>query len=130
MAFNHGSVATILFASVEYSADFKNVNFDTSIDIAETSALGTTSKTYVPGLESSKLKCGGMLEPTMEAALVALKRTITTFEYRPAGTGTGKVKYTGSCIITTLSIGTGVGDMASFDADVQVTGPVTRGTQS
>lgn len=129
MAFSHGSLATLLVNSVDYSAFFKDANFDTNIDVAETSALGTTSKTYVPGLEGSKFKLSGMYDPTTYAAFAALKRTTTTFEYRPAGTGSGKPKFSGSCIVTSLTVKTDIKDMANFDAEIQVTGAVTVGTQ-
>jgi hypothetical protein len=49
------------------------------------------------------------------------------FEFQPTGVS-GESKYTGACILTNYSLSSPVGDVVTFSADFQVTGPVTRGT--
>lgn len=129
MAASHGSVAHLLVNSVDYSTYLKDASFDTNVEAAEVTGLGSISKSYIPGIEESTFKLGGHYDPTIASDFAALKRTITTFEYRPAGSGTGLPKYTGSCIITSMTVGTSVSGAATFDAAVQVTGNVTLGVQ-
>jgi hypothetical protein len=129
--FNHGSVAKLLLATVDYSNVLSEAGLSQDIDTAETSALGTTAKTYVPGLTDGSFKLSGMLDTTADAALAGFKgNAAVAFDYRPQGTGTGLIKYTGNCIMTSYNISASVGDMASIDADFQVTGAITRAIQS
>lgn len=129
--FNHGSVAILLLNAVDYSEYLSEAGLEREIDSAETSALGTTAKTYVPGLTDGSFSLSGMYEPTLDTALDGFHGDASIpFEYRPAGTGSGKPKYTGNCILTSYSISTSVDDMASIEAEFQVTGAITRAAQS
>jgi hypothetical protein len=53
-----------------------------------------------------------------------------SFEYGPEGSASGRIKYTGECICTSYEPGSPVGDVVTYSAEYQITGPVTRGTYS
>lgn len=132
MAFSHGSVATMSLGGTDVSQYLSEAGLSEEVDTAETSALGTTKKTYVPGLEDASFSLSGMYDPTVDALLNGFKGNASvSFVYRPAGAGSGTLpEYTGNCIMSSYSISASVDDMASIEAEFQVTGGVTRAIQS
>lgn len=130
MAFSHGKVATLSVNAVGLTGYLSDVAMSRDFDTAETSVLGSTDKSYVPGLRDGTFSCSGMLDPTFDAALDAMTGLIIAFVYRPQGAGTGLTEYSGNCILTSYNIKTGIGDMAAVDAEFQRTGTLTRTVQS
>ncbi len=134
MAFNHGSVAIFKVDDAgatlrDLSTYLKNAGLARSADTAETSALGTTAKTYVVGLVDATIPIEGMFDPTVDGYLSGLLGFgPTDFEYFPAGepVGATKPKFSGQCILTSYEVTTGVDDMATISGEFQVTGAVTR----
>ena len=107
-----------------------DVDFPETVDVAETSTLGDSSKSYIVGMKDSTLSIAGLWDSTLDGILGAVvgQSATLSFEYSPAGTGSGEIKYTGECILTGYSQNSPVGDVVSFSADFQVSGDVTRGT--
>ncbi|BAQ84729.1 Phage minor tail protein 2 [uncultured Mediterranean phage uvMED] len=135
MAFVHGksSVFKLDNASgslTDISAFVNNVDFPETADVAETSVLGASNKTYIVGLKDATISLSGLFDATADAifgAVVGQTATLS-FEYSPEGTATGKIKYTGECILTNYAMSSPVGDVVAYSADLQVSGAVTRGT--
>ena len=114
----------------DISAFVNNVDFPETADVAETTTLGASNKTYIAGLKDATISLGGVRDATADAifgAVVGQAATLS-YEYSPEGTGSGKIKYTGECILTNYAISSPVGDVVAFSGDLQVTGAVTRGT--
>ena len=135
MAFVHGknSVMKLDNASgslTDISAFVNNVDFPETADVAETSVLGASNKTYLAGLKDATIGLTGFFDATADAifgAVIGQSATLS-FEYSPEGTGSGKVKYTGECILTNYALSSPVGDVVAYSGDLQVSGAVTRGT--
>ena len=135
MAFVHGksSVFKLDNASgslTDISAFVNNVDFPETADVAETTTLGASNKTYISGLKDATISLSGVWDATADAifgAVVGQAATLS-YEYSPQGTTGGNVKYTGECILTNYAISSPVGDVVAFSADLQVSGAVTRGT--
>ena len=135
MAFVHGksSVYKLDNASgslTDISAFVNNVDFPETADVAETSVLGASNKTYIVGLKDATISLSGLFDATADAifgAVVGQTATLS-FEYSPEGTASGKIKYTGECILTNYAMSSPVGDVVAYSADLQVSGAVTRGT--
>ena len=107
-----------------------NVDFPETADVAETSVLGASNKTYIVGLKDATISLSGLFDATADAifgAVVGQTATLS-FEYSPEGTASGKIKYTGECILTNYAMSSPVGDVVAYSADLQVSGAVTRGT--
>ena len=122
MAFVHGSDSVFKIDNAsgsltDISAFVNNVDFPETADVAETTTLGASNKTYIAGLKDATISLGGV----GQAATLS-------YEYSPEGTASGKIKYTGECILTNYAISSPVGDVVAFSGDLQVTGAVTRGT--
>ena len=135
MAFTHGkdSVFKLDNASgslTDISSFVNNVDFPETADVSETTTLGADNKTYIAGLKDATISLSGLWDATADAifgAVVGQSATLS-FEYSPEGTSSGKVKYTGECILTNYSISSPVGEVVGYSADLQVSGAVTRGT--
>jgi hypothetical protein len=135
MAFVHGSDSVFKLDNsggslTDISTYVNNVDFPETADVAETSTLGASNKTYIVGLKDATISLGGLFDATVDAILGAVvgQSATLSFEYSPEGTASGKVKYTGECILTSYTLSSPVGDVVGFSADLQVSGAVTRGT--
>ena len=135
MAFVHGSDSVFKLDNsggslTDVSSYVNNVDFPQTADVAETTTLGASNKTYIVGLKDATISLSGLWDATADAifgAVVGQSATLS-FEYSPEGTGSGAVKYTGEAIMTNYAKSSPVGDVVGYSADLQVTGAVTRGT--
>ncbi len=106
-----------------------NVDFPETIETAETTAFGATSKSYIVGLRDATISCSGSWDATVDGYFQGgAEPASRSFVFGPAGSTSGNVKYSGEAILTSYSVSNPVGDVATFTADFQVTGDVTRGT--
>lgn len=139
MAFRHGKNASFKLDNsggtlTDISAYCDEVSLPRTIETAETTTFGVSggSKTYVTGLNDSTISVSGKWDSTLDAHLAGVlgQEASLSFEYGPEGTTSTRIKFTGECIMTSFEVGSPVGDVVSFSAEFQVTGPVTRGTFS
>jgi len=105
-----------------------SVDFPETIETAETTAFGATSKSYIVGLRDASISVSGLWDATVDGYIIGTEPATRSFIFGPAGTTGGNVKYTGECILTNYSVSAPVGDVVTFSLDLQVTGNVTRGT--
>jgi len=112
----------------DISDTLTSVDFPETIDTAETTAFGSTSKSYIVGLRDATLSVSGIWDATVDGYFIGTEPASRTFIYGPAGDTGGNVKYTGEAILTSFSISNPVGDVVTYSADFQVTGDVTRTT--
>lgn len=105
-----------------------SVDFPETIETAETTAFGATSKSYVVGLRDATISVNGLWDATVDGYIIGTEPASRSFIFGPAGTTSGNVKYTGEAILTNYSVSSPVGDVVTFSIDLQVTGDVTRGT--
>lgn len=131
--FAHGKSAVFKIAdSGATLRDISNVvnssALSRSAETAEVTALGNSSKAYIPGLKDATISIEGMADVTTSGYLDGVLGTTTTWEFYPAGSTAGQVKYAGSGILTSLETSAEVGGAVSISGEVQVTGDVTRTT--
>lgn len=114
----------------DISNTLTDVSFPQSVDTAETSAFGSSAKTYVVGLTDATISVSGMFDATVDAHLNGIlgQAATVSFEYGPEGSTSPNVKYTGECILTSYEKSGAIGDMVSYSAEFQVSGAVSRGT--
>lgn len=105
----------------------------------ETTAHGTTSRTYIPGLKDGEYSFTLMYNTTPAAAQrpqhrvrqLWENRTATTWRVREQGTGTGLPEYTFSGFITEFSPDLANDDQAvSASVSIKISGAVTHAFQS
>jgi len=105
-----------------------DVSFPQTIDTAETTAFGSSNKSYIVGLKDTTISVSGIWDATVDGYISGTEPASRSFIYGPAGTTGGNVKYTGEAIMTNYSVSNPVGDVVTFSMDLQVTGAVTRGS--
>ncbi len=105
-----------------------SVDFPETIDTAETTAFGATSKSYIVGLRDATISVSGLWDATIDGYIIGTEPATRTFIFGPAGSTGGNVKYTGECILTNYAVSNPVGDVVTYSLDLQVTGNVTRTT--
>ena len=105
-----------------------SVDFPEIIETAETTAFGSTSKSYIVGLRDATISVSGIWDATVDGYIIGTEPATRTFIFGPAGSTGGNVKYTGEAILTNYSVSSPVGDVVTFSLDLQCTGGVTRTT--
>lgn len=133
MPFVHGKSAVFKVDNsggslTDISAYCDNVDFPITADTAEVTTFGDSSKEYVAGLKDATISIGGSWDATADGVLAPIVGVAGSFEYGPAGSTAGNIKFTGEAICTGYTVTAPVGDKVSFSAEFQVTGAVTRGT--
>ena len=100
-------------------------------DMAETTTFGSISKTFQGTLRNGdSISVSGKWDATLNTQITALLglSTSSTFDYSPAGTGTGAPKVTGECFVSSYEVSSSVADLVTFSLSLQITGAVTWGT--
>jgi hypothetical protein len=135
MAFVHGKSAAFKLDDSggtlrDLSSYLMEVSFPSTIETAEVTAFGASNKAYIVGLEDTTISLTGKWDSTFDGYIAGVlgQAASLSFEYGPAGTTGGLVKYSGECYVTSYNIGSPVGDAVSASVELQVTGAVTRGT--
>lgn len=137
MAATHGYKAVIKVADSgatlrDLTGYISSTGLQRLADMAETTVLGASAKTYIPGQTDGTIPLEGNFDPTADGYLAGILgyETAVAFEYYPAGepVGSTKPKYSGSCFLASYDIETGVDDKASISGELQITGTVTRAT--
>jgi predicted secreted protein len=106
-----------------------SVDFPETLDTAETTAFGSSAKSYIPGLTDATISISGIWDATVDGYIAGgAEPASRSFIFGPAGSTASNVKYTGEAIVTSFSISNPVGDVVTYSLDLQVTGAITRGT--
>lgn len=139
MAFVHGKSAVFKLDDSgatlrDLSAYLNDISLSRDIETAETTTFGVagSAKTYIVGLSDATFSISGLFDATADGYLAGVlgQSATLSFEYGPAGSSAGLVKYSGECIMTSYEVSAAVGDAVQASADFQVTGAITRGTWS
>lgn len=101
------------------------------VELADVTAFGDEGHKNIPGLENASVSVSGNWDAALDAIFgttVQWKAATRSFEFGPAGSTTGLVKYSAECWITNFTVSAGVADKVTWSATLQVDGVVTRGT--
>ena len=106
-----------------------SVDFPETLDTAETTAFGSSAKSYIVGLTDATISVSGIWDATVDGYIAGgAEPASRSFVFGPAGSTAGNVKYTGEAIVTSYSISNPVGDVVTYSLDLQVTGAISRTT--
>jgi hypothetical protein len=141
MAFVHGKggvfkIDTAAGSLTALTAYIDQWSISNSVDMAETTTMGSEVKTWLSGQSDGTISVSGLYDSTASTGpdvvlqgLIGLETT-SSFELGPEGGTAGKTKYSGECFLTGYEITAAGGDAVKFTADFQVTGAITKGTFS
>jgi predicted secreted protein len=106
-----------------------SVDLPETLDTAETTAFGSSAKSYIVGLTDATISVSGIWDATVDGYIAGgAEPASRSFVFGPAGSTAGNVKYTGEAIVTSYSISNPVGDVVTYSLDLQVTGSISRTT--
>lgn len=135
MAFTHGKSAVVKLDNgagslTAITAYVDNITFNQTGDVAETSVLGLTSKTFVAGLKNATGQMDGPYDPTVIAILQAALAPASTksLEIYPQGTTTGLDLFQCEVLGTSLNFTDNLGGAGKYTFGFQVSGNVTLTT--
>ena len=100
----------------------------------EVTALGDEGAKFIAGLEDTTVTLSGIYDDTAGAGPDAVLGPLRAhgspvdFEYGPAGSASGAVKYHGACWVASYDLRSRVGDKVEWSCALQVDGVVSRGT--
>lgn len=109
------------------SSGLNDMGLDRVLDTAEVTTFGENDRTYLVGLRGATFNFSGNFNSTQATRLDGMlgHSTAATCVYGPGGNTTGFHSYEFSANLTSLSVGSPVGDKVSMSGALQITGAVT-----
>ena len=133
MAFQSGSKQKIVWSGFDLTAFSRGLDVEPSVDVADTTVFGLSSKTYITGLKDARVSLEGLLDGAAtgndvrlfaDLAATAIAGLVgTSF---PQGDALGNVGYGFLAHEVSLKVTTPVADVSQLSASFQVTGGVDR----
>ena len=131
--------AYVVLASTDISQYVTSVTLSSTLDVVETTSMGSTSRTRVAGLRDNQVVlefnqdfASGALETLIYPSDATTKiGTAVAMEVRPTSAAVGPTnpKYTFSALITEWqSLSGSVGELASVSVSWPVSGAITKAT--
>lgn len=107
-----------------------SISFPQVIEPSETTAFGKSFKTYIVGLRDTTISISGKFDATYDGYISGVlgQATLLDYEYGPAGSTGGFIKYSGTCLVTSYSLQSTVADVVTFSLELQSSDTVTRAT--
>jgi len=108
--------------------EVKSFNLNINADQIETSSIGDTWKGSLPGLKSWDVSITANYDPSDAAQADLIEGADVDMELVHSGETSGYEKFTGTGVVTSVSISTGENDVVSYEVTVTGNGALTRGT--
>ena len=133
MSFRHGKDGRVLVGAYELSSYFNEMSSSKSIETAETTAFGSSAKTYITSLTDGTISFSGMFDSSADAVSEVFEAIIA------AGSSTaitmaqdGGLTIGSSCVIaqalqTSYDITVPVADVVALSGEFQVTDGLQSG---
>lgn len=134
MTYIHGKDTVVTINGSDISAFTNSTDFKDTTETHETSCYGVARKTYKAGLGDGTVTIKGIHDNGAggpRKVLKALKAagTAVTFIFRPEGTGSGKQQSSVSVIVKSYNDSDPVGDLVTWESELQMTGALTETDQ-
>jgi len=135
MAFRHGKDTHFTLDDTDLTLRLDEVSMPDEIQAAESTVFGQGAKSFQPGLEEATISLSGKYQADVEELYAQIKAkqrvgTLIPWIYGPEGPGEGRRRRTGEGVVTSFETSNPVGDIVSFDIEIQVSGVVTYDTFS
>jgi hypothetical protein len=133
MAFVHGKGTSVLLNAFDVSAFLNSADQTISVETAETTCFGSSSKSYVVGLRDGTVSVGGYFDGAANAVDSVLSTAIgstasSVLSIADEGLTIGNRCLVAQAIDTSYQITGAVGDAVSVSAEFQVEGTGTGGS--
>lgn len=131
--FRHGKNVNVFIDEFDFSTYFNDFSASTSVDTAETSAFGTSAKTYVVGHRDGTISLSGMFEGTastgtdefFDNALGNATKALVIVAPEGHSNGTGAIMLEADD--TSYEVSSAIADIVQASAEFQSTDAVEHG---
>lgn len=126
--FVHGLNTVLHLGGLELTSYFRSSNLDTSKETVETTAFGSTSKTFIPGLRDATASLEGMFDGSLSAALDSALAAANgkPYTFFNEGDAVGKFGFGLLAIETGYAVSSGMDDVNQISAEFQANGGADR----
>ena len=106
-----------------------SVSFNQVINLIGADTLGRVNTRFVSGLKDATFSFNVLWDATLDGWIYGGSEPDTrSFEWFPEGTDSGKIKYSGECVLRNVSMTSGVDATVMTTLECQVTSAITRST--
>jgi hypothetical protein len=134
MAYQHGRSTVVSVAAKDLSAYTNTSQLNRKADVHDTTCYGVDDKTKQGGLRENTFTMGGIYDSTIATSprgvFVGAVGSTLAIVRKPEGTGSGKPNEAFSGVLNSYVETNPVADMVSWQADFDISGPVTTTTQA
>ena len=131
--FRHGKNVNVFIDEFDFSTYFNDVSASTTVDTAESSAFGTSAKTYVVGHRDGTISLSGMFEGTastgtdefFDNALGNATKALVIVALEGHSNGTGAIMLEADD--TSYEVSSAIADIVQASAEFQSTDAVEHG---
>ena len=127
MATHHGKDAVVHVGGTNIG-QATGFTVDTTHDIVEDTALGSSMKSYVVGRGTFTASIDMSFDDDDTAQTSLVQGSSLSFEFMPEGSGSGERKFSGTGIITGMSVGVTLDGVPTRTVSLQGNGGLTIGT--
>jgi len=130
--FRHGRGTKLLFNQFELSNYFKDASVSQSVDTPETTAFGSSVKSYVVGMLDGRVSLGGMFAGDADGVDEVLQGVFgqespILFTYAPEGLAVGRRVWGMEAYESSYQVSGSVSDIVAVSAELQGTGGAKSG---
>ena len=121
------SLTSATGGTITCSSGFDDLALKRTVDTAEVTTYAEDDKVYLAGLRDGTIPFAGNFSSTHEKKFAALlgHSTRPTFIYGPESNSTGRRKYTGKSILTSLDVSSPIGGRIAVAGTLQLSGAIT-----
>ena len=121
MAFVHGKDSKLFLNNNDFGQYFNNVDFTRTADVSETTAFGSSNKSFIAGDKDGTVSMTGMFDATADAILQPFlgSSTDTDICIGADGITDGKSIFFGTGVVTNYGQSSPVGDVVATSLDLQ-----------
>ena len=127
MATHHGKDAVVHVGGTNIG-QATGFTVETTHDIVEDTALGSSMKSYVVGRGTFTASIDMSFDDDDTAQTSLVQGSSLSFEFMPEGSGSGERKFSGTGIITGMSVGVTLDGVTTRTVSLQGNGGLTIGT--
>jgi len=127
MATHHGKDAVVHVGGTNIG-QATGFTVDTTHDVVEDTALGSTMKSFVVGRGTFTASIDMSFDDDDTAQGTLVQGSSLSFEFMPEGSGSGETKLSGTGIVTGMSVGVTLDGVTTRTVSIQGSGGLTIGT--
>lgn len=124
------SITSATGGTINLSSGLSDATLSRVAAALDVTHFGENDKNFIAGLRDATIKLTGIFASTYEEKLFPLLGSTSggAWVYGPESTANTRRKYSGSSVVTNVTIGSPVGAHVSMSIDLQVSGTITATT--